>query len=243
MIAATADEPAQGASEAGQDGSVQPRSAEYIYLLEPAPRREAQPLPVFPNPDHRPDGSLPPLTLRFHSDVPDGLDVALGRMPRRDTAAYLRAIDGAGNRNILCEIDCAGGDADGTIAIARALLKHPYGVTSRIVGKCSSAAVFIALAADTRTILPDGYILIHGSFRLVTLAQRNAIWALPQDAKNEIDNSLNDVNDACEVLLTSRLGVSSEVARQWMAEDSKWSATEALARGFVDAIAADLEPA
>jgi ATP-dependent protease ClpP protease subunit len=242
-MAAAADRTAQGASEAGQDGSVQPRSAQYIYMLEPAPRRQAQPLPLFPNPGHRPEGSLPPLVLRFQSDVPSGLDVALGRVPRRDVAGYLRAIDGAGNRNINCEIDCSGGDADGTIAIATALLRHQYRVTARIVGRCSSAAVFIALAADDRSIVPDGYVLIHGAFRLVTLAQRNAIWALPQDAKDQIDNSLNDVNDACEVLLTSRLGVSSKVARQWMAEDSKWSATEALARGFVDAIAADREPA
>lgn len=209
-----------------------------IYLVEAKPRSRPKPMPEFPNPASRPVGLLPPLVLRFQSDVSKGTDIALGKVQPRDAAAFVRAIDAAGNRSIECRINCAGGDADGAIAIARALLKHPYSVTARIMGRCSSAAVFIALAGDTRTIEPGAYVLVHGAARICTPAQRDEIWALPQDAKDAIDNSLNDINDACEVLLTSRLGIPSEVARQWMKENRKWSATEALARGFVDAIAA-----
>jgi ATP-dependent protease ClpP protease subunit len=211
-----------------------------IYMVEARPRSRPKPSPVSPNPAPRPhEGTLPPLVLNFFSDVPDGTELALGKVPQRDTAAYVRAIHSAGNRSIICNVNCAGGDAEGSLAIATALLQHERRVTCRITGRCSSAAVFIALAADTRTIVPTGSVLLHAAFRLCTPAQRDAIWALPQSAKDAIDDSLNDINDASEALLTARLGVSGEVARRWMKEDRKWSATEALERGFVHAIAAE----
>jgi hypothetical protein len=65
-------------------------------------------------------------------------------------------------------------------------------------------------------IEPGAYVLVHGPFRLCTLTQRDAIWALPQHAKDAIDDSLNDIGDAFEALLTLRLGVSIEVLYSWM---------------------------
>ncbi|MGX1323734.1 ATP-dependent protease ClpP protease subunit [Bradyrhizobium sp. USDA 377] len=175
--------------------------------------------------------------------MPSGVDIALGRASKRDTGHFLRQINGAGNRNIECRIDCAGGDADSALAIATALLRHPFRVTARIAGRCSSAAVYIALGADKRTIVPDGSVLIHKACRVATLAQWKNVRQLPPSERRKINESLNDTDDATVSLLTTRLGVSEDVARQWLAEDKKWTAEEALAKGFVHSIIADLEAA
>lgn len=235
-MTAAADGPAQNASEAGQNSPVRPRSLETIFVLSADPRSEPKALPEFPNPAMRRAGLLPPLVLRFQSDVPRGVDVALGRHPRRHAAGYLRAIDGAGNRSIVCDVDCSGGDANSAIEIARALLKHPYSVTARIIGRCSSAAVFIALAADNRVIDANGTVLIHKAARICTKAQFEALRLLSAEDKAAIDESLNDTDDATAALLVTRLGVSESVARAWMGENRKWSATEALLKGFVSAV-------
>lgn len=215
-----------------------PHSSETIYVVNADPRAEPKPLPVFPNPGCRPAGLLQPLVLRFQSDVPRGIDVAQGRHARRDAAGYLRAIDGAGNRSIKCEISCAGGESESAIAITRALLKHPYSVTAKI-SRCSSAAVFIALAADERVIESNGTVLIHQAARICTHDQWAAIQRLQPREKQAISDALADIDAASEALLTARLGISREVARRWLKEDRKWSAPEALARGFVDVIAAE----
>ncbi len=211
-------------------------SDETIYVVEASPRKQPKALPEFPNPTSRPEGAEAPLVLEFHSEVPKGVDLALGRVPKRDTERYLRAISGAGNRSIHCEIDDAGGDGDAAVAIASALLRHPYRVTARIVGRCSSAAVFIALAADQRSIAPAGSVLVHRAARICTRAQRDALMRLPAADREVISDQLNDLDDETVSLLTSRLGVSEGAARTWMREDRKWSAAEALQRGFVHAI-------
>lgn len=212
-----------------------PHSSETIYVVNADPRAEPKPLPVFPNPGCRPAGLLQPLVLRFQSDVPRGIDVAQGRHARRDTAGYLRAIDGAGNRSINCEISCAGGESESAIAITRALLKHPYSVTAKI-SRCSSAAVLIALAADERTIAEGGSVLIHQAARVCTHNQFEALRLLSPEDKVAINESLNDSDDATAALLMNRLGVAEDVARGWMKENRKWSAAEALANGFVSAV-------
>ena len=162
----------------------------------------------------------------------------MGRVPQRNTAAFLDAIRTAGNRTIICQINCAGGEAESALAIADALLRHPLAVHCKIVGRCASGATKIALAADTRTIVPDGYVLLHTARRLCTPEQWKRIQNSSNVEKQAINESLNDIDDASVVLLRARLGVSEETARSWLAEDRKWDAAEALG-GFVCAIADD----
>ncbi|MHC2619430.1 ATP-dependent protease ClpP protease subunit [Bradyrhizobium huanghuaihaiense] len=230
-VPAPADRDEQGENLARPD-----LSAETIYVIQASPRKQPRALPEFPNPTSRPEGAEAPLVLEFHSEVSKGIDLALGRVPKRDTERYLRAISGAGNRSIHCEIDDAGGDGDAAVAIALALLRHPYRVTARIAGRCSSAAVFIALAADQRRIAPAGSVLIHRAARICTRTQTHALMRLPAADREAISDQLNDIDDATISLLKSRLGVSEETARAWMREDRKWSAAEALQLRFVDHI-------
>ena len=207
----------------------------HVCMVTAVQRSQPKPLPVFPNPAPRPEGSLPPLVLDFFSDVPDGIELALGKVPQRNAAVYVQAIRTAGPRSIVCNVNCAGGDPDGAIAIATALLQHPFAVTCHIVGRCSSAAAFIALAADRRTIVPDGYVLLHTARRLCTPEQWENVKRLPPDARWVINDSLADIDDVSVALLRDRLGVSEQVARGWLA-DKKWLSPEALERGFVHSI-------
>jgi hypothetical protein len=103
-------------------------SAPEIYRVGARPRSVPKPLPVFPNPAPRPEGSLPALVLNFFSEISNGTDLALGKIPKRDASAFVQAIRTAGPRTIICNVDCAGGDADENLAIAIALLRHPFAV-------------------------------------------------------------------------------------------------------------------
>jgi ATP-dependent protease ClpP protease subunit len=210
-------------------------------MIEAKPRSQPKPLPVFPNPAPRPDGSLPPLVLEFFSEVPDGIGLALGKVPKRDAAAYVRAIRNAGPRSIICKINCAGGEADGALAIATALLEHQFAVHCHVIRRCCSAAAFIALAADKRTIVEDGYVLLHRARRLCTPEQWDSVRRLHASEQQAINNSLADIDDASAVLLRDRLGVSEATARSWLNGDKRWTAEEAIEKGFCSSIAADLE--
>ncbi|WP_342728879.1 ATP-dependent Clp protease proteolytic subunit [Bradyrhizobium sp. B097] len=207
-----------------------------IYCIHAEPRTKAAALPECPNPPVRPQGSGRPLVLKFHSSVPRGVDVAEGRAAKRDTNYYLQAIRDASDRSISMLIDCAGGEAGSAAAIALALLHHPWRVTARITGRCSSAAIFLALAADFRTIVPGGTVLIHRSARLCTPEQFEAMRQLSEAAKAAINESLTATDDLTAAVLTSRLGITELRARDWMTQGRNWTATEALEFGFVHAI-------
>lgn len=232
---ATADAPAP-ILEAERDNSARPHSPETVYVIRASARTQRKALPVFPNPACRPEGAEAPLVLEFFSSVPEGIDIALGRVPKRDTAAYLREIREAGNRSIRCEIDDAGGDGAAALEIAMALLQHRFRVSAHIVGRCSSSAIFFALAADERSIVPNGTVLIHRAARICARSQYEAMCRLSAAEKNIIDESLSHSDDVTAALLTSRLDISEETARGWMAEGRKWSASEALDHGVVNSI-------
>ncbi len=217
-----------------------PPQGDVIYLMTASPRKTPK-FPEFPNPARRPEGSLPPLVINIVSEVSNGTDLALGRIPQRNSANFVNAIRAAGDRSIQVKIDCAGGDGDGALQIATALLQHEFAVHCRIVGRCSSGATFIALAADTRSIIDSGSVLVHAACRLCTPTQYEAVRRLAAKDKQEIYDSLNDLDDAQVSLLETRLGVSEATARKWLNEDRKWTAAEALERGFVDSITADME--
>nr|WP_249168204.1 ATP-dependent Clp protease proteolytic subunit [Bradyrhizobium elkanii] len=216
-------------------------SAPEVYLINAIPRTEAVALPECPNPAVRPEGSGPRLRLEFCSSVPRGVDVAEGRAPKRDTGRYLQAIRAAGDRSIDLFINCAGGDAGSAAPIALALLQHPWRVEARITGRSSSAANFLALAADFRTIVPGGTVLIHRSARICTPTQFEAMRQLSEDAKAAINASLTATDDLTAAVLTTRLGITEQLAREWMVEGRSWTAAEALERGFVHAIEACAE--
>lgn len=211
-----------------------------IYMIVAAPRKTAK-LHEFPNPGCRPEGLSPPFVINIVSELSNATDLALGKIPQRNAGAFVRAIQAAGKRSIQVNIDCAGGDGLDALAIASALLQHEFAVSCRIVGRCSSSAVFIALAADKdrRTIVADGYILVHASRRLCTQEQWEAVQRLAPHSRQAIDDSLNDIDDAASALLQARLGVSDARAREWLQEDRKWNAAEAIECGFVSAIAED----
>lgn len=207
-----------------------------VCMICAVPRSQPKPLPVFlASPAPRPEGDMPALALRFVSAPLTEADFARGEAEFINAAQYVRCIKIAGDqrRSIRCYLDCAGGNAKSFMAVAVAVLEHPFAVHCRIIGRCSSSAALIALAADKRTITDTGYVLLHAARRFCTPAQWDAMRTLPQSSKDEINGSLNDIDDAQVALLMQRLGVSEDAARRWLAEDRKWTPEEALARGFV----------
>ena len=221
------------------DSQVAEAPADTLYNMFAVPR-ETPWRPEFPfNPGCRPAGSLPALVLNLASDPPSGLDIAMGRLRRKrkaDAAELVQAIRAAKDRSIQLVIDDAGGDADATLVIIYALLLHEWAVSCRIVGKCFSGAAFIALAADRRTIVAAGSVLLHRARHLLTTEQWENVKRLPAHETQAINDRLNDFDDIFSALLQVRLGVAEQTALRWMREEKIWSSVESLENRFSHAI-------
>ncbi|MGY4286151.1 hypothetical protein ACVWXO_005371 [Bradyrhizobium sp. LM2.7] len=63
-----------------------------------------------------------------------------------------------------------------------------------------------------------------------------AMRLLSAEEKSAINESLNATDDVGVSLLSSRLGITEQLAREWKTEGRVWPAAEALAKGFVHAI-------
>ncbi|MGL3208310.1 ATP-dependent Clp protease proteolytic subunit [Bradyrhizobium sp. BR 1433] len=175
--------------------------------------------------------------MEFFSEPPSAVDYAKGKAQRRDVAAYLQSINDARDHSIVLKIDDAGGVADDALQIALAVLAHPWRVEAQIIGRCSSSAVLLALSADVRTIAPEGRVLVHAAVRCYGEQQFKAMQFLSAEERHAINESLCDTDDVTTSLLKSRLDVTEQTARAWIAENRIWNATEALTNGFVHSIA------
>lgn len=92
--------------------------------------------------------------MKSHVDIIGFIDTG--------TVAYVhdRLTEPANDINILVSSD--GGDLDAALDVYVTLLAHPARKTA-FIQNASSAALFIAMAADHRISLPDAKILLHQS--------------------------------------------------------------------------------
>jgi hypothetical protein len=79
------------AEDTRKENGQAPVARDVIYMIVAAPRKTPRP-PDLPRPmECRPEGSRPQLVINLISDVPRGVDVALGRVPQRNAADFVRA--------------------------------------------------------------------------------------------------------------------------------------------------------
>jgi hypothetical protein len=116
--------------------SAQP-GPETIYIINADPRSEPMPLTVFPNPPRRPEGIGPVLVLDIFSEVAKGVDVAMGRAPKRDPKPYvsvgialLRRISNRRRSDQMASRFWVGG----TVRVARGAWKITTGASVSVIG-------------------------------------------------------------------------------------------------------------
>ena len=137
-----------------------------------------------------------------------------------DMVARIRA---AGDTTILLSIDSPGGSAADGLSIYRALVSRPNAVCVNIV-RAESAAAIVALAGDTREIVPDGRMMLHKPY----LQETGSLQA--GDLRN-IAATLDKLAEEVAGIVAVRVGVIFDVARGWIEAETTFNAGQAVASG------------
>lgn len=149
-----------------------------------------------------------------------------GGITAKKVAAQLRAI---GDRPVEVQINSAGGDMFEGIAIYNVLREHSKDITVKVMGMAASAASIIAMAGDRIEIGAASFLMIHNCW-VLAIGNRHdmaetAEWLAP------FDKAMVDVYAA-------RSGQKPEDIAKWMDAETFMSGSQAIERGFADALLA-----
>ncbi|WP_426994460.1 head maturation protease, ClpP-related [Methylomonas sp. CM2] len=124
-------------------------------------------------------------------------------------------------------INSPGGDVFAARAMEQAIREHKSQIIAHIDGYAASAASYLALAADTVEMAPGGFYMIHKAW---TVAFGNS--------KDLTDTAklLDKIDESLVTTYATETGQDPEQIRQWMADETWFTAEEAVQYGFADSI-------
>lgn len=148
-----------------------------------------------------------------------------GGVTAKKVASQLRAIAGP----VEVQINSPGGDMFEGIAIYNVLREHPHDVTVKVMGMAASAASIIAMAGDTVEIGAASFLMIHNC------------WVLAMGNRHDMRETaefLEPFDAAMVDVYASRSGQKAEDIAKWMDAETFMSGSQAIERGFADALLA-----
>ena len=146
-------------------------------------------------------------------------------MTAKKVASQLRAIAGP----VEVQINSPGGDMFEGIAIYNVLREHPHDVTVKVMGMAASAASIIAMAGDTVEIGAASFLMIHNC------------WVLAMGNRHDMRETaefLEPFDAAMVDVYAVRSGQKAEDIAKWMDAETFMSGSQAIERGFADALLA-----
>lgn len=128
---------------------------------------------------------------------------------------------------IVCAINCPGGDVFDGIAIYNALRAHPARITTRVDALAASAASVIVQAGDNRVMLSASQMMIHEAWGITigTAAEMR-----------EFADLLDRQTDIIAGILAARAGGDVEHFRSLMTGETWFSDQEAVDAGLADEV-------
>ena len=148
-----------------------------------------------------------------------------GGVTAKKVASQLRAIAGP----VEVQINSPGGDMFEGIAIYNVLREHPHDVTVKVMGMAASAASIIAMAGDTVEIGAASFMMIHNC------------WVLAMGNRHDMRETaefLEPFDAAMVDVYAARSGQKAEDIAKWMDAETFMSGSQAIERGFADALLA-----
>lgn len=131
-------------------------------------------------------------------------------------------------------VNSPGGDIFEGVAIHNAIKNHPGKVTAHVDAVAASAASFIVMAADEVIIEANASMMVHDGWGLCI---GNAA-----DMRETAD-LLDTLSNTIAAMYATKTGKSTEDWRAVMAQDTWYTATEAVEAGLADRIAGDTSEA
>lgn len=147
-----------------------------------------------------------------------------GGITAKGVAAQLRAI---GDRPVEVQINSPGGDMFEGLAIYNVLREHPQPITVKVMGMAASAASIIAMAGDTVEIGAASFLMIHDCW-VVAIGNRHDMA--------ETADFLAPFDQAMAEVYAARSGQTVEQCAAWMDAETYMSGSQAIERGFADAL-------
>jgi ATP-dependent Clp protease protease subunit len=145
-------------------------------------------------------------------------------------AALVSALAAVGDKTVHLHINSPGGDVFEARAMAAAIVAHAGKVVSHIDGVCASAATYLALAASEVRMTEGGLFMVHNS------------WTLAMGDCTELRSTadlLQKIDGTIAADYARKTGASAEQVTTWMDAETWFTAEEALAAKFIDAIDAN----
>lgn len=129
-------------------------------------------------------------------------------------------------KSVTLRINSPGGDVFDGRAIATAIAQHGD-VTVMIDGLAASAATYVAIAAKEVQMAEGAFFMIHNA------------WTLAYGNKEDLTNTANLLDKIDQSIINDYAKKTSQDIAQltdWMNKETWFTAEEALANGFVDAV-------
>lgn len=147
--------------------------------------------------------------------------------------AFAKQIASLKGKTIHLRINSPGGSVFGARAIEQAIREHDGRVIAHVDGYAASAASFLMLAAAEVVMSPGAMVMVHNAW---TIAYGNAEDLVATAAL------LEKIDSTLVASYAARTGKDAETVRGWMAAETWFTAEEAVAAGFADAVASDAQP-
>jgi ATP-dependent Clp protease protease subunit len=152
-------------------------------------------------------------------------EIGMGGISSKELVEALAALPAV--ETITVRINSPGGDVFEALAIHNALTRHPARIVVTVDALCASAATLVALAADEVRMAENALWMIHEPW---TVAMGNSADLLKQS------DLLDTVAEQIVGIYARRTGLSADAVRDLMRAETWYTAAEALAVGFVDAV-------
>ena len=145
-------------------------------------------------------------------------------------ATLVTALAAAADKPVHLHINSPGGDVFEARAMAAAIVAHGGSVTAHIDGVCASAATYLALSCNEVRMTQGGLFMVHNSWTFA-MGDRTSLRSTA-DLLEKIDGTI-----AADYV--RKTGASAEQVATWMNAETWFTAEEALAAKFIDAVDAN----
>lgn len=143
--------------------------------------------------------------------------------------SFVKAVYGVDkDATIHLRINSPGGSVFAARAMEQALRDHKGSVIVHIDGLAASAATFIAMAGDEVIMAKGAMFMIHKAW--------TGMWGNANDLRKEAD-LLDKIDGTLAETYASKTGKVLDQVSSWMAEETWFTAAEALEHGFATSIA------
>jgi len=155
-----------------------------------------------------------------------------------DHLEWIKEFNAIDAKTIHLRIDSDGGDVFAARAMKTAIMQHDSKVIAHIDGIAASAASFIAMGADEIEIVDGGFLMVHNALSgLDILGYFNAkdLDELVDDLQKERARH-DKINQSIADDYAKKSGSNMEDIKQWMDDETWFTAKEAMENGLVDRV-------